>query len=57
MVQSVAKDFILISYLKAPVFLFYGCFSRVRINRRFFIDLENPDNLKYSKTLYDLGEF
>jgi hypothetical protein len=57
MVQSMARDFILISYLKAPIFLFYCCFSRVRINRRFFTDLENPDNLKYSETLYDLGEF
>ena len=26
-------------------------------NRRFFTDLENPDQLDYSKTLFDLGEF
>ena len=25
-------------------------------NKRFFIDLENPDHLKFLETCYDLGE-
>jgi hypothetical protein len=57
MVRNMTGDFILISCLKAPVFLFYGCFSRVRTNRMFFINLENPDHLEFLEMLYDLGEF
>jgi hypothetical protein len=37
--------------------LLYSCFSEIRTNRRFFIDLENPDFLEYSETLFDPGEF
>jgi hypothetical protein len=38
-------------------FLLWSCFSKNMANRRFFTYLENLDHLKYSKTLYDLGEF
>jgi hypothetical protein len=37
--------------------LLYSCFSRIRTNRRFSTDLENPYLSKFSETLIDPGEF
>jgi hypothetical protein len=56
-VQSVTEDFILINHPKAPIFLFWGCFSKVMTNRRFSTNLENSNHLEYSETLYNPGEF
>jgi hypothetical protein len=46
-VQSVTEDFILINHLKAPIFLFWGCFSKVMTNRRLSTNLENLHHLEY----------
>jgi hypothetical protein len=45
--------------LAVPQFLFSlfeSYFSKNMINIRFSTDLENPDQLYYSKTLFDLGD-
>jgi hypothetical protein len=57
MVQSAPGNIVLTSRLIAHIFLLYSCFSGIRTNRRFSINLGNLDHLEYSKTLYDLGEF
>jgi hypothetical protein len=47
-------------FTKRPIALFSlfkSCFSGIMTNRRFSIDLENPDLLEFLKTLIDLGEF
>ena len=41
----------------AHVFLTLRYFSKIRINKRFFTDLENPGFSEYSETLIDPGEF
>ena len=38
-------------------FLLQSYFGRSRTNKRFSIDLENPDQSKYSETLFDPSEF
>jgi hypothetical protein len=57
MVQSAPGNIVLTIRLIAHIFLLYSCFSGIRTNRRFSINLGNLDHLEYSKTLYDLGEF
>jgi hypothetical protein len=37
--------------------LLHSCFSRIRTNKRFSTDLENPDLSEFSETLINPGEF
>jgi hypothetical protein len=53
----VTEDFIFTSRPIAHIFLILSCFDRKRTNRRFFTDLENPNHLEFSETLFDPGEF
>jgi hypothetical protein len=54
--QCMTRDFIFTSHHIAHVFLTLELFCRISFNRKFFIDLKNPDLSKYSKTFFDPGE-